>query len=148
MTVPKFRNGDKLPVYPLRSLLRGESHWKMPTGSEGFVVEDEDLIVRWYGPRFKLDALGRFRFMEWKYGEAGLNEAQSMTFGLIATELQSSARFDGYYLVQYDDHEHGPDATYWVNGWQMTSGEFREWLLTPRSTIERLRFPNIGVKPQ
>lgn len=141
MTAPRFRNGHILPVYPIRALIRGETHWTMPTGRQGFVVEDEDLILRWWGPRFGLDDLGRFRFLEWKHGTAGLDEAQSRTFGLISQELADSDRFDGYYLVQYDDPDHGPEATYWVNGWQLDSGGFRAWCLMPYSNIERLRWP-------
>jgi hypothetical protein len=140
--------------------MRGRRDWEMPTGPQGFVVEDLDrydtwqthdpcqhkdrktpMLLRWHGSNFNLDALGRFRFCEAKYGMAGLETAQELSFGLITHELRHSQRFDGFYLVQYDDPAHGPTTTYWVNGWEMESWEFKRWLLCPWSTVERLRDP-------
>lgn len=101
---PRLRNPSIVQPSPLRETIRQYC----PAGTDGFVAEDLDLVVRWHGYRNTnygqlLDDQGRFRFVEVKHGTAPLAPAQKITFRAIAQQLGlSSDRFDGYFLVQFD----------------------------------------------
>lgn len=149
-----FGNPQGAKVYPIREFLG--SH--MPSGRDGFVVEDLDwaavapedaqlLIVRRFGERYGLDATGEFLIAEFKHRPdlgTWLDEAQRRTFGLIEeqcrygditrAERDEPARFCGFYVVAYDEPQPGP-ATRWrirrINGPRtkdMAWPEFSNWL--------------------
>ena len=112
---PRFRNPDKFQVLEFREYLREVQ----PTGPQGYVVEDLDLVLRVYGPNFSSDVTGRFLLAELKYGKAWINHAQKMTFGLVHSLLREAdphmERYLGYYMVQYDN-EDWHVASFRING--------------------------------
>lgn len=117
-----FRNPQGAPVYPIRDFLGTQ----MPSGSDGFVIQDLDwttvapedaqlLIIRKYGDRYGLDSTGEFLIAEFKHRPnlmTHLDEAQKRTFGLIdeqcrlgddmRVQLGQPKRFAGFYVVAYD----------------------------------------------
>lgn len=140
-----FRNPDLFQVLPMREYFRGELDIKFPTGPEGFVVEDLDLVVRWYGKKFGLDSIGRFRLLEIKYRGARIGPAQKMTFGLIHHMLSFAdpdrSRYDGYFLVQYNDETWGLKTILTINHqFKMNVWEFHDWLLAPKSPFPPFPF--------
>lgn len=96
---PKIAHPEFIQVLSFREWLRSD---RFPTGSEGFVVEDLDLVVRWYVS--KVDEVGKFMFCEIKNNRAGLKPAQRNTFRLIDELLRrgdpSRERYIGFYLIQ------------------------------------------------
>ena len=123
---PTFRNPEHLQVLPEREWLRQQ----LPSGREGFIAEDLDLVVRAYGPRYGLDALGRFRLIELKRGNASLGTSKRMTFGLIDQGLRTGAtaeRYDGYYVVRTSE-AWDEAQVFNVNGIDLAHGQFRRWL--------------------
>lgn len=135
-------------VFELRELLRGRKHEPMPSGRDGFVVEDLDLVLRWFGPRYDLDEWGRFRYVEVKRQGYDLDASQSRTFGLSHSLLcERPDRYDGFYLVTHSDDEHAETTTYTVNGHQLTCNQFLTWVLRPKSTIPPRRRHEIPVLP-
>jgi len=100
-----FRNPDILQVLPFRDWLRN----KMPNGSFGFVVEDLDLVIRWFGRNYGFDGRGAFMLIDLKFGNKGLDIAQEKTFGLIDALLRAAdpdyERYFGFYLIQYSDDD-------------------------------------------
>jgi len=95
----------------------------MPNGRDGFVAEDLDLLVRWFGPNFHFDARGGFMLVELKYGNAWIGGAQKMTFGVLDELLRKGdpegQRYTGFYLVQYDN-EDWECARFKINGVSVT----------------------------
>lgn len=99
MSQPVFRNPDLYQVLPLREYLRGA----LPSGGDGCVIEDLDLLVRHYGPRYQLDSFGRFMLVEQKHPGSDIGTAQKRTFGLLHQLLRMAdpdrKRYLGYYLL-------------------------------------------------
>lgn len=126
-------------IFQLRELLRGNKHRRMPFGRDGFVVEDLDLVLRWYGPNFGLDAEGRVRWIEMKYGlHTGLDPAKVRTFKPLVQCLQQLERFDGFFLVRSSDNVHDAETTYRINQQETSAEGFLDWCLTPVSHIPGL----------
>lgn len=120
-----FRNPQGAKVYPIRDFL-GE---RMPSGKDGFVIEELDwnlvvpedaqlLIVRKYGERYGLDGTGEFLIAEFKHRPdlmTHLDEAQKRTFGLIDEQcrlgddmrekLSQPRRYGGFFVVAYDEQQ-------------------------------------------
>lgn len=100
-----FNNPDKYQVLPFREWLREN----MPNGKDGFVVEDLDLVVRWFGQRYGFDSKGAFMLIDLKFGTSDLGVAQVKTFGLIDEMLRQvdphQDRYMGFFLVQYDNED-------------------------------------------
>lgn len=122
-----FRNPDKFQVLPFREWLRN----RMPNGSSGFVVEDLDLVIRWFGRNFGYDSAGAFILIDLKFGRADLGMAQVKTFGLLDKLLRTAdpgyERYLGFYLVQYDN-EDWEKANFRINYHDVTRDEFsRFW---------------------
>lgn len=133
----RHRASAEEATFRLRDLIRGNGHWKMPHGPQGFVAEDLDLVVRWFGPDFNLDSIGRLRLVEMKRSPFYLDTAQVRTFGPLAERLEGWERFDGFYVVQTSNEQHDAETIYTIDGLDLSSAEFRQWLLTPVSPIER-----------
>ncbi len=139
----EFRNPSSLEgLQRLRDLLRGHSPhiMPMPNGQQGFVVEDLDLVLRWYGKNFGLDNEGRLRLCEVKYGQTPIAKAQKMTFKLLAAIIgKNHPRFDGYFIIQTSDDLHNENTTYHifridgviVKDITLTARQFCKWCLTP-----------------
>lgn len=127
MSDAMFRNPDKFQVLPFREFLRK----KMPNGSSGFIVEDLDLVIRWFGRNYGYDANGAFMLIDLKFGRADLGTAQIKTFGLLDKLLRVAdphyERYLGFYLIQYDN-EDWEKAQFRINFHSVTRDEFmRFW---------------------
>lgn len=149
-----FRNPQGAKVYPIRDFLG--SH--MPSGRDGFIIEDLDwatvvpedeqlLVIRKYGERYGLDATGEFLFGEFKHRPnlmTYLDQAQQRTFGLIDEQCQlgdqlraerrQPKRYAGFYVVAYNESPL-TEQTQWcvrrIGGEQtkfMSWSEFSGWL--------------------
>lgn len=81
----------------------------MPSGRDGFVVLDLDMLLRWYGPSFGLDEKGMVAHVEVKYGDSSLTQGQVHTLRLQDWLMRGIAgpRYRGCYLI----HDYG-DGTY------------------------------------
>lgn len=122
----EFRNPDLLQVLPFRDWLRK----KMPNGSSGFVVEDLDLVIRWFGRNYGYDGRGAFMLIDVKFENKGLEFAQEKTFGLMDSLLRAAdpdyERYLGFYLIQYSDDD-WDCAEFKINFKRVTSGEFMKF---------------------
>lgn len=139
MRAPRFRGDiqeEADRTFRMRELLRGRGYRSMPSGPDGFIVEDLDLLLRWKGPRFNLDDAGRFRLIEVRRRGTNLDWAKEWTFGLIHFCLRAfKPRYDGFYVVQHDNDDFDRATTFWVNGQELTADEFLNWCLEPFSPI-------------
>lgn len=124
---PVFRNPDKFQVLPFREWLRKNK----PSGGQGYVVEDLDLVLRVYGSRYNQDAIGAFMLIELKFGSAYIRTAQKRTFGLIHKLLRladpEAKRYAGYFVIQYDN-EDWDIAGFRINRKKVTRQEFDNFL--------------------
>lgn len=81
----------------------------MPSGSDGFVVEDLDLVIRWFGQRYGFDSSGAFMLVELKFGNAEMGIPQIKLFGLVDSLLKKAdpnrERYFGFYLIQYTNED-------------------------------------------
>lgn len=139
MTGPKFRHPEKLQRLPIRDWFR--THY--PSGPQGYIVEDLDLVLRIYGERFTEDERGVFMLVELKYGNAYLNKSKRMTFGLIDGLLRladpQQRRYLGYFVIQYTD-EDWDKADFRVNRQTLTRDEFLRFLQFDRPLIAMLPY--------
>lgn len=136
----RFRDSDEEATFQLRELLRGKRPGlPMPSGRDGFVVENFDLVLRWFGPNFGLDARGRIRLVEVKREGSSLDKSQHYTFGLLAAALDGWPRFDGLHLVRHSNDVHDHTTRYTVgagtNAIRMNAPDFLVWCLTPWSYV-------------
>lgn len=102
-----------------------------PKGSDGFVAEDLDLVVRHFGPHFNQDAKGKLRLIECKVGVGEFSASKRMTFGLLDEMCRSSNmrdRYEGFFLV-YSEKESWADVSHInVNGFALTHEQFGQWM--------------------
>jgi len=123
MTAPTFRNPDKFQQLSFRDWFRKNK----PSGKEGYVVEDLDLVLRIFGANFHTDATGKFILIELKFKNAWIGPAQKRTFSLINSLLRQGdperKRYLGYYVVQYDN-EDWDKASFRINRVKVTCEEF------------------------
>ena len=77
--------------------------------NEGYVIEDLDMLIRGFGPRFKAGELGYFREMELKFGSKWLTYGQIKTFGLRDYLMRKGdpqgLHYRGFYVIQYSDDD-------------------------------------------
>lgn len=125
----KFHRQDLYQLLPLREHIRS----RLPSGCDGFVAEDLDLVIRHFGARYGTDGKGRLMLIEQKHGTAGIGVAQQKTFGLMDELMRrgdSEGRYLGYYVLNVsgfsDDHE--PLFPVTVNGRELNRDQFHEWL--------------------
>jgi len=101
----------------------------LPTPSEGFVVEDLDLIVLRFGPleNRPYSEDGRFMLIEIKQKDKPLGYAQRRVFQLIDSILRLGDRkrqfYLGFYVIHWDEREVK------VNGRTLSLDDFRMFLL-------------------
>lgn len=123
MAQPVFRNPDKIQVLPYREWLRKNK----PSGSQGCIVEDLDLVLRVYGINFHTDATGKLMLIELKFGNAWIGTSKIKTFGLLDSLCRIAdpdrLRYLGYYVVQYDN-EDWDTANFRINRTSVTHKEF------------------------
>ena len=131
-----FRNPDLYGLTEIRELYRGHRGADFPSGPRGFVVEDLDLILRWYGQHFGLDNIGRLRLVEVKYRpdlSVSIGRAQAMTFRMLDLMVSHPTRYDGFHIVAHDTPTIEEATRFSVCGSVKTLGEFRDWSLDPRA---------------
>jgi hypothetical protein len=121
----RYQGTDK---HPIREYLRANC----PKGREGFVVEDLDLVVRLWGPRYGTDDRGTLKLIEVKRASGEFETAQQRTFGLLDGLLRrgdpDGTRYGGFYLLRHNiDGEWTDDASLSVNGEKMTAADFCVW---------------------
>jgi hypothetical protein len=113
-------------VLPHREWIRQH----LPSGDEGTVVEDLDLVMRVYGAKHETDDVGRFMLCELKFRHKWIDRAQKKTFGLIDSILRAGdreGRYLGYFVVQYscEDWER---SRFMVNHVLLSRDEFMAFL--------------------
>lgn len=139
---PSFMNPELFQVLPWREWMRDE----LPSGPEGWVAEDLDLVVRTYT---QSDPVGRFMLVELKHGKTGLGRAQVMTFGLVDRLLRAAdpegRRYLGYYLLQYPEQEWERCLSFKVNRVPLIPQGLKRWLAM-EVTLPAYRFPPINLK--
>ena len=125
MAKPEWRGRKELED-PRRKYIRKNC----PEGEKGFVAEDLDLVLRRFdfnGP----DREGRFRLVELKVAYGVFKTSQQRTFGLLDKVLKNSnelGKYAGFYIV-YSETEFWDELDqFTVNGWDLTKGQFNEWL--------------------
>jgi len=100
MALPTLRNPDLVQALAWRESMRQD----LPPGGQGMVIEDLDLVLRWFGSKYNLDGIGRLRLVEMKHITSGIGRAQESTFGLIDLMCRTGnpERYDGFFVVQAD----------------------------------------------
>lgn len=131
MTAPRFRNPDRFEVRHEREFIRQHC----PSGRDGFIAKDLDLVTRAWGPRFETDGWGRLRLEEIKFGRTPLGQSKVRTFGLLdrlcragAAALGEPWRYDGFYVVRYGAPTWAEADWFVVNDIELTPNEFVRWL--------------------
>jgi len=113
----------------------------MPTGREGCVVEDIDLVLRGFGTLYHTDDEGILKLIELKYGKAEMGFAKTKTFGLIDRGLKRGEpeRYKGYFLINYDN-ENWDKANFEINRKPVTLTELSRFLMFGDIGITGLNF--------
>ncbi len=131
MEHPVFRNPHLFQQLPLRDYMRD----KLPTGGQGCVVEDLDVVIRHFGYKYHLDSDGRFMLIEQKHPGSFIETAQVFTFRLIHRTLRAGdpekKRYIGYYVlnVAFDEEDEKPIFPVLVNKiHKLDEPEFLKWL--------------------
>jgi hypothetical protein len=119
--------GQATLIDPKREFIRKH----LPSGRQGFVVEDLDLILRHFGHNYQLDSQGRISLIEIKVGIGTFGPSKAYTFGLLDQMCRSSTmadRYRGFYLIytETDDWDNAP--VMFVNGHHLAADEFKHWL--------------------
>lgn len=125
MTKPVFRNPDIVQELPFRTWMRDH----LPSGNQGVVIEDLDLVVLHFGPRIgrEYDADGKFMLVEVKHQRKNMDYPQRRLFGMIHRLLRQTDpeenHYVGFYLMHWEDNFAR------VNGRQLSEGGLRSFLL-------------------
>jgi len=145
-----FRNPELFQVLEYRDFLRKHK----PNGDEGYIVEDLDLVIRIYGPKYKEDAVGKFSLVEIKHGgckiidgvKDEIGTSKEMTFGLIDALLKKAdpekKRYQGFYIIRTfaSSEWENTNTTFCVNGNIISRQSFIDWL-DGKHMIEPYTFP-------
>ncbi len=135
---PEWRSKDQ-PSDPLRDFIRSA----LPKGPNGFVVEDLDIVTRSFGFMYGLDAKGRVRLIEVKFGfRTEIGTSKEMTFGLLDEMLRrgdTEGRYDGYYVLRHEcAGEWTMDERVKINKSMMTADGLVGWLQTGEPYVDPL----------
>lgn len=119
---------DKSDLLHYREFLREHT----PSGPEGCVHEDVDLLCRVYGPNFAQDQIGKFRIIEVKTCAAeSIATAQLKTFGLLDSTLTAADphgwRYGGFYVVYTETNDWRTCQDFCVNGMWLYRRDFIDW---------------------
>lgn len=155
--IHEFRHPDLVQVQPIRNLIRGQHpDFPMPSSSDGLVVNDIDLVIKWHGPQFGLTGQ-RTRFVEVKHGAGCITRGQLYQYADIDYRMSMMPDgYDGFFQVNYDHRatvevvvDDGkvlefpdPALTFTVMGHgvhQMDMAQFLKWINEPFSP-----FPGMG----
>lgn len=104
----------------------------MPSGKEGFVAEDLDLVIKYFGSNFSTDRDGFIKIIELKVGIGIFGTAQKETMGLLDKMCRTSEyseRYLGFFLVYSPSCEWEKEEFITVNGFDLSQNEFKQWLL-------------------
>ena len=123
---PEFKHPELYQVLPFREWLRKN----MPGGADGFIVEDLDLVIRWYGRHYGFDSHGAFILIDLKFGNTDLSIAQKKTFSMMDKLLRLAdphyERYLGFYVLQYSN-ENWDVANFRINFQNVTHQQFMEF---------------------
>lgn len=136
MSTPVFRNPDKFQLLPHREWIRAHK----PTGTQGYVVEDLDLVLRVYGRNYLTDDKGRIALVELKFGNSWIGYAQRKTFGELHRMLRAGDaenRYIGFFVIQYSD-EDWDKAEFAVNKTTLSGDEFARFLSLDALVVEKV----------
>jgi hypothetical protein len=136
--------GEATLLDPKREFIRNH----MPSGRQGFVVEDLDLILRHFGRNYELDSKGRLSLIEIKVGVGTFGASKAYTLGLLDQMCRSSEmaeRYRGFYLVytETDDWENAQTVS--VNGYHLSIADFKQWM-NGNLEIEAVKPTDVPVK--
>lgn len=130
-------------IFQIRELIRGRKGFMpMPTGQQGFVVEDLDLVLRWYGEKYGLDDKGRLRLIELRRegkDNGYLGGSKNHTLGWMDEAFWSYHgvdRYDGLFVVEHSDDNADEGTTFWVNKEELDVRGFLSWCQNPFSHID------------
>lgn len=114
MSKPEFRHPDKFQVLKFREWIREN----LPTGKEGFIAEDLDLVIKVFGSNYGLGQAGKFMLCELKFYPTSIGYAQKQLFGTIDKLLRKADPkhkiYRGYYVIQYNN-EDWDISEFWIN---------------------------------
>ncbi len=130
MDRPVFRSVDKYQIHGYREYIR--NHPQSPMPSDGYVIQDLDMMILGFGPRFKTDRKGRFIEIELKFGNKALTFGQISAFGLRDVLMRKGdpegKHYQGFYIVNYDNDDWSL-ANFKVNGVSVSRATFDKFLL-------------------
>lgn len=127
----------------------------MPSSDLGFVAEDLDLVIRWYGAKvYKFDQRGRFMLCELKCADrpAAIGYSKEFTFGylhqclaLADPILSEEPRYRGFFTITTKDEDWDNTNEFYVNATKLDKPAFISWLRCDEGTwdlIESRTFKN------
>lgn len=127
MSTNEWRGPEELRD-PRREFIRRH----LPSGSNGFIAEDLDLVLRTYGSNFHQDADGCLMLVELKTGIGTFGVSKRKTLGLfddICRRSEMVARYRGFYVVYSPTNDWETETTFRVNGHTLDQNEFIGWML-------------------
>lgn len=107
----------------------------MPKGGNGFIADDVDLVLRYWGPEHQTDGIGRIRIVELKVANGVFGYSEKLTLGLLDKMCKTSSqsdRYEGFFLIYSKSEEWQDIDTITVNGWDLTREQFDEWAMNKR----------------
>lgn len=118
---PRFRNPDKVQLLPERTWLR----YYMPSGSEGFVAEDGDLIIDVFGNLVGREHSedGRLMLVQVKYGTAAMGYGQKRVYELMHRLMRRGDTGGELYRGCYIVHWYSKEVTLDGRLFQLSSQE-------------------------
>lgn len=138
MTVPVFEYPDKFQQLSFRDWLRQNK----PPGSDGYVVEDLDLVLRVYSKAYDTDHIGRFMLCELKFKSAWINHSKRKTFGVMDELLRNAdperKRYAGFFVIQYTDDDWSV-SSFRVNKMELNRLQFSQFMDIDPTIIEAIR---------
>jgi hypothetical protein len=108
----------------------------MPPGPKGFTNEDLDSIMRWWGPKYNSDAVGKIALVEIKKKGVESSYSKEMTFGFLDFALRTSAlkhRYVGFYWIRWENIHWEVEQDFLVNGVHCSNLDLQYWLSRPES---------------
>lgn len=133
MDLLRWRGDPELRL-PYREFIRQ----RLPGPSDGFIVEDIDLILRVFGMGYGTDTRGKFRLLEIKSADGRITYGQRETFNLIDMMLRAvdpqRRRYLGYFTI-WTEQSDWADCDYFevvrlldAECRQFTQPQFEQWL--------------------
>jgi hypothetical protein len=115
----------------LRDAKREFIRRNLPSGRDGFVAEDIDLVIRHFSNRYDQDSAGRLRLTEVKVARGMFRTSKAMTLGLLDAICRSSdmaERYEGFFLIYTETDNWDECDLFVVNGIELSRDSFIAWL--------------------